>query len=478
MRRSCPHGAVVSAVTGDAKCKVALSAPCFLIFVAFALVSELRLDMQLFTGDRVTRDGSSTGIVVNGRLVLLIFFVGMHLIMFSQISLLAKDILSGDGSSEEMTIPLRYTPMRVPATEITTRHHAERRLCADFAQIYFPSLGIGKLRDSYVIETSVDPWSRPSRYPPLLHLLYALTICHLPYGPASLLHLALQTTLFLASFVYAFCVLKLKDRLLPAVLLLDTCLFLTPVGLSFFERGQLTLYVGLCYLWLMLALVTGKRRYVVLAALFSFMKWTSFPFVFVAFAVSLLTSTSFGELKQRAGLAALFGFLILFQLSLLPVDAAYFLKGLVTQEFGMVATAKGVALVRVMPLYLVKALPLFLLLVGAGNRFVRKDLLQLIPFFAGAAIILVTYPTMAYDYSVPYLAAFLPFMLFWGKLVGNDNLISWCASNLFSVFLLLASFAFFIFGYSEVAMILVYVIVAVLLMGAPYLALLNKPAGA
>lgn len=388
----------------------------------------------------------------------------------SQIYWLSKDILHGDGSCDEMSVSLRYPPMRVPVTPLTLQHQAQGRLCADFAQIYFPSLNLPALQGAYSIENSIDPWRRPSRYPPLIHVICAYTLCLLPYGQASLVHLALQTILFIASFVYTFSVLNLRKYLLPALLLLNICLFLTPVGLSFYERGQLTLYVGLCYLWLMLALVTGKRRYAIVSALFGFVKWVAFPFVFVSVAVALLISKNVRELKQRVISAGLFALLITLLLLTLPVNANFFVQGLVKQELGMVSIAMGNALVRIMPLHVVKSVPFFLIVIGFVSRFSgNRPLPYLIPFFAGAATILVTYPTFAFDYSVPYLAAFIPFLIYWAKLPGVDRVIGWSVQGLFYVFLPLASFAQFIFNYSETMVIMIYVVTGVVMVSVPFL---------
>ncbi|WP_243371769.1 hypothetical protein [Geotalea sp. SG265] len=417
----------------------------------------------------------STGIVVNGRLLFIVFFVLIHLMIASQVYWLSKDILLGDGSSSEMTIPLRYPTMRIPPTPIALQHQAQGRLCADFAQIYFPSQQVKALKDAYAIETTIDPWNRPSRYPPLIHFISAYTLCLLPYGQASFVHLAVQAILFIGSFIFVFFVLKITRYLLPALLLLDISLFLTPVGLSFFERGQFTLYVGLCYLWLMLALVTGKWRYVVVSALFGFVKWTAFPFAFVACAVSLLTARNIPELKQRGMISVLFFISILLMLLMLPNCAVSFLQGLFKQEAELTLMAMGNALVRIVPLYVVKSVPLVLMAIGFSNRFSGRQFPYLSPFFAGAATILVTYPTFAFDYSVPYLTAFIPFIIYWAALPGIDYITGWSTQILFYGFLLLASFAYFIFDGSETAVIMTYLIVGMVLMGVPFAVKLRPP---
>ncbi len=401
-------------------------------------------------------------------MIFLFFFVVLHLVIASQAYLLCRDIVNGDGSCDELKISLRYPPMRVPATLFTVQHQAQGRLCADFGQIYFPSQNRTALRDAYAIETTLDPWLRPSKYPPLLHVICVHTLSKLPYGQASLIHLAVQTILFIASFAFAFSVLNLKKYLLPSLLLLNVCLFLTPVGLSFFERGQFTLYVGLCYLWLMLALVTGKWRYVIVSALFGFVKWTAFPFVFVALAVCLLISRNARELKLGVVAVGLYILTILALLFSVPNDAVLFIQLLLYQELAL--SPMGISLARIVPRYTAKLLPYVLIFAGLLNRFSsNKPLPYLIPFFAGAATILVTYPTFAFDYSVPCLTAFIPFMIYWAKLPGIGRAMGWIVQGLFYAFLLLASFAQFVFNGSEAMVIMTYVIAAIALISAPFL---------
>jgi hypothetical protein len=419
--------------------------------------------------EKLTAEDPSTGLVVDGRLLFMVCFVLVHLAIASQVYWLSKDILYGDGSCEELTVPLRYPPMRVPTTPITRQFQAQGRLGADFAQIYFPSQNRAAVRDAYAVETTVDPWSRPSRYPPLIHRICAHTLCLLPYGEACLAHLAVQLLIFIGSFVFVFSRLGFKKYLLPALLLLDVCLFLTPVGLSFLERGQFTLYVGACYLWLMQALVTGKLRHIALSALFGFVKWTAFPFVFVVLGTRVLMAKKTEDFKLRSIAALVFLFVVVALLLPVPQDTVSFLQGVLKQESEMTSLAMGNALVRLVPWYVVKLIPLALVVIGASSRFRKIPLPYPAPFFAGSATILVTYPTFAYDYSVPYLTAFIPFLIYWATLPGIDAAVSRGIQWLFYAFLLLASFAMFIFNDSETMVIAIYLIAGTALIGIPLL---------
>jgi hypothetical protein len=155
-----------------------------------------------------------------------------------------------------------------------------------------------------------------------------------------------------------FSVLQLRKYLMPSLLLLNVCLFLTPVGLSFFERGQFTLYVGLCYLWLMLALVTGKWRYSIVSALFGFLKWTSFPVIFVVLSVYLIHGKNWQEIRERLALSALCCGTIMLLFFTFPRDDMFFLKELFAQELTFVPM--GITLLKLLPRFIVKTVPLFL----------------------------------------------------------------------------------------------------------------------
>ena len=433
-----------------------------------------------FQEGRLNTEDHSAGFVVNARMVFWVFFVLIHMAIASQIYWLSSDILEGDGSCDELTVSLRYPPMRVPETPITMQYQAQGRLCADFAQIYFPSQKKMALKEAYAIDTTLDPWLRPSKYPPLMHFIFSYTLCRLPYGQACLLHLAVQTVLFIASFVFAFFVLRLRKYLMPSLLLLNVCLFLTPVGLSFFERGQFTLYLGLCYLWLMLALVTGKWRYSIVTALFGFLKWTSFPVIVVVLSVYLIHSKNWQEIRERLVLSVLCFITIMLLFFTLARDGMFFLEALFEQELTFVPM--GITLLQLLPRFIVKTVPFFLVGVGLVNRLCfKQDVSSLLPFFAGSAIMLLMYPTFAFDYSDPCLLAFVPFMIHWAKSPGVDRSMGRVVLTLFIIFLIVASDAITVLGFSEREDIIMYIIMSLVLVGTPFLvpkrALEEQPSG-
>lgn len=381
---------------------------------------------------------------------------------------MAKDIVYGDGSSSHMDVTPRYSAMRIPEGISSLYYSSTGRLCADFGQVYFPSQNTAMLINAYKPETTMDPWHRPSRYHPFIHFLCSYTYCKLPYGPACLFHLAVQITFFIASLAYAFRVLNISQFFTPSLLLVNICLFMSPVGLSWVERGQFSLYVGLSYLWLMLALITQKRKFVIFSAFFAFFKWVAFPYIFVAFMVYLLSSARNIELKIRMTQLIIFLTVIFIPILLFLNDSVTFVNGLRWQElshpFG------GISLGRFLPVYLVKILPLLLILVGyLISRRIGKNTHYLIPFFTGTAIVMLTYPTLAYDYSAPYLTAFIPFMIYWARLPDIDKWMGHMVLSAFLVFLLLVSFSNKVFVNSEDFVLLEYLAFSLFIILTPLL---------
>jgi len=300
--------------------------------------------------------------------------------------------------------------MRLPAGPLPHAHDGVGRLGADFAQIYFPAQQISRTAESYREGTS-DPWGRPSRYPPLVHRACAGTICQLPYGPASLAHVVLQYLLLLVSLLYVFRRWNLQDSLLPALLLVNVCLFLSPVGLAWFERGQFTLYVALSILWLTFGLIERSTPSIALATLFAYVKWTAFPFVFVIVGLWVAVSKDRAELRSRIPLALLVPAAAAGLFVLDFASGLDFLAGLRHQELNL--PSSGLSLTRFLPRAIVKALPFALLAWGATRYRRTDDFTECAQFLALASVLLLLYPTKAFDYSVPCLFGLVPVLVRW-----------------------------------------------------------------
>ena len=392
---------------------------------------------------------------VRKPLFIITFIVLQPLSLYNFI-LLSKDMIYGDSSGLYLKPLPRYGFMRVPENTFTLKYEAFHRLAADFAQIYFPSQKLSSLTTAYTKDT-LDPWQRPSRYAPFIHAVYSFSFCKFEYGFASFLHMLVQMLLFFASFIYAFKILRIEKDLFPVILLVNFCLFLTPVGLSWFERGQFSLYVSLSYLWLFLGLVNRNGYYICISALFAYVKWTSFPFIFLVFLLWVLNSKSIKELKYSMYLALVFPLTVVFLFLLYFEYGIHFLIGLFDQE--ITYEPQGLSLMKLFPRFIVKILPFFLVVLGYFNiRKCKNKFLFLVPYFMGSGIILTIYPTLAYDYSIPCLFCFIPLVIYWEKCFKvNEHSRDYLIKYLFFFFIIIASFSVFV---SELIVIYGYILFA------------------
>lgn len=376
-----------------------------------------------------------------------------------QATWLARDVVTGDGSAAMLVVPPRYPPLRIPPSTLAARFDATGRLAADFSQVYFPACDDKPIALAYQRASSLDPWTRHSRFAPLVHAVCRWTACALPYGWASLAHLAVQVALLGYGLVRASRLLAPPRETLPTTLAVTVaCLFLAPVGLAFLERGQWSVYVGLAYLWLVLGILLDRPRYVVAAAAFAFMKWTSLPLTCTVLGAHVLSGRSIEECRQRVRPALVFAATFAALFLSMPEAGVAFFGGVQHQE--LLSRASGVSLVHFVPRPIVKLLPAMLALVGAlALRGRAPTDPALIPFAAGAGILLLSYPTVAHDYSLPSILGFLPLIAYWARSGGVPERLVTPASAGFALFLVLTSWSSEVFG-DPPAVVAAYVVAA------------------
>jgi hypothetical protein len=390
------------------------------------------------------------------KLLFIIFSVLCYSLILMNFYWLSRDMIYGDSSGQAVFPQPLIEFMRVPDSVIAIEHNAVNRIAADYAQIYFPSQELSNLTRNY--ETGyLDPWARPSRYAPLIHYICSILFCKLGYGYASFIHMLTQMVLFYFFFIIAFKALGIETNLWSGLLLVNIFLFATPAGLGWFERGQFSLYIALSYLLLILGFLKNKPAFVIASAMFAYVKWTSFPFLFVVFAVYLLSSSNMKEGLKNTRLALIY-LLIILSLSLLFRSSfIHFLEGLYIQEAN--TTPAGISLVWVLPRSIVKGLPFFLIVLGyLALQRNNKTFSYLIPYLVGSGILLLNYPTKSYEYNIPNLFCFIPLIFYWTK---KSDLISKMIRYSFFLFIILMSFSYYISLFKNIYIILsIYVVVS------------------
>ena len=401
------------------------------------------------------------------KTLFIILFILIHIFILRNIYYLSRDIVLGDESAVKIFPQPQYGLTRIYERPYSIGHEAINRLAVDFAQVYFPSQEFSNLSKNYQ-SGYLDPLSRPSRYAPFVHFLCAVTICNLDYGFASIFHMLIQLIMFYAFFIFAFRTLHVDAHFWPGLLLANVCLFLTPAGLAWFERGQFSLYVTISYLLIILGLFKRNFFFIILSALFAYIKWTSFPYIFVVIFIFLLNSKSRIDLKQNILLASAFLIPILILLLLFPAKSYHFLVGLYYQE--RFATPEGVSLTLMLPAGIVKVLPFLLIILGHFYvRYNQNDFDRSIPYLIGSAIVLLTYPTIAYDYSVSTLLCFIPLVLYWAELpnIKLNQVMREFVKYSFFLFLLLASNSIYVNWFFPKNFVDEYLFFSAILMLAP-----------
>jgi hypothetical protein len=399
------------------------------------------------------------------RFLLIVISIFGFSIAFNNFILLSKDIIFGDFSGEKV-FPQPFTGLwRIPDRVNAIEHNAVDRLAVDYAQVYFPSQEFSSLTRNY--ETGyLDPWERPSRYAPFVHYFCSISFCKLDYGYASFLHMFIQTLLFFFFFIIAFKMLEIESDLWFGLLLVAVLLFATPAGLGWLERGQFSLYVAISYLLLILGFLKNKPVLILVSALFAYVKWTSFPFLLVVFIVFLLSSKNRKEGVRNIQFALTYILIILLLSLSFRSKFIHFIEGLYTQELYVQPT--GISLAQLLPAAIVKGLPFILIFLGyLYLRRNNKNFDQLIPYLIGCGILLLIYPTVAFEYNIPNLFCFIPLVFYWTK---NSSPMSKTIRYAFFLFIFLISFPNFLGSFVSVNTVLVgYLVVSIVFLLFPYL---------
>lgn len=385
-------------------------------------------------------------------------------IAFNNFIFLSKDVIYGDFSGER-TFPQPFTGLwRIPDRVNAIEHNAVDRLTVDYAQVYFPSQEFSSLTRNY--ETGyLDPWERPSRYAPFIHYLCSISFCKLDYGYASFLHILTQTLLFYFFFIIAFKMLNIESDLWFGLLLVSVLLFATPAGLGWFERGQFSLYVAISYLLLMIGFLKNKPVFILASALFAYVKWTSFPFLLVVFIIYLLSSKNRREGVRNIQMALMYLLIILLLSLSFRSKFIHFIEGLYTQE--LYVEPVGISMAQLLPASIVKGLPFILIFLGyLYLRRSNKNFNHLIPYLIGSGILLLTYPTVAFEYNIPNLFCFIPLVFYWTR---NSDPMSKIVRYAFFLFIFLISFPNLLGSFISVNTILAgYLVVSIAFLLFPY----------
>lgn len=375
-------------------------------------------------------------------------------IIFQNAKNLSIAILTGD---ETPLTPKPYHGfLHLPQSDNPERKNMT--FAADFAAIYYTAR---HFNEPDIYAGKYDPAGRHILYSPSTYYFYQKTFCRLPYGQAALAHLSFQLILLFAATFFLLGRIKRLFLLIPVTVIYGILIFLTPVGLSWFERGQTDLYAACALMFLIFSFYESKGYAWILAALCLSLKYTIIIFVAEFIFIYLLFSSD--RMKWRNFFLFLGGFfltLILFPPQFLPFVWSMY----ETQNFhfqGM--TLVGRVSREILFVIAGASLGLYLGLAGLQRKkeiFVRQTLL---PYGTGLIVLNLLFLSFNYQYRIMTLIGFIPLFILWYFRWNQKGKLSLFFILIFTVFLI---FSFHVPGIfnpsypSDGYFVLVYIIYA------------------
>lgn len=315
---------------------------------------------------------------------------------------------------------------------------------ADFGEIYLSARALRHGESAYRAATPAlaDPFGRPKNYPSLMYWFY-VPLSRLAFWPALVIHTVFS---LLAVFgASAFVLWKAgRGRNIGHVLLAQASLFfLTPIGVTHFERGQFDLLVAaivaLCF-----ACSFVNRGVFVLAiatGIAGALKWTSLPFLGCFCALGFLLNSG---RRRRA-------FFVLPLMTLLAT--VIFWSGLreywsSIHYFDLDARPYGITLRHFLPSLTVKLLPIALTLTLGILVWIRarsgSERYRLFVNASGPLALVLTnlaicFPAVSYEYHTVTALGMLPCLVVWtDKASGVPASFKAVTCALYGVFLVVA----------------------------------------
>lgn len=374
-----------------------------------------------------------------------------------------------------------YAPVKSPnnnprLAELMKSKNGVGKMGLDFVNIYYPATRVFSGETPY--SHRWDPIGRRPAYPPILTTIYRVILTPLNYGTALLAHNYLQILLLiLALFIVVIKSYKLEYRhffALIGVFLLF--LFKTSVGLSWFERGQFSLYPLVSYVFLLLGMKDEKVSYFLTAGLFASFKWSAFPFLGMA-------TLGFFVYRNREKLLTFdksftiyfftIGVPIVLGLAIFPSMTLDYLK--IIKTLTQIGGAAGISLAIFYPKVVVQLIPFIWLF--AFTLFMKLDRgkaksygleLGFFPFLFSLAVLCSIADVWVYYHRLIPVLAFLPFFVCRYVLAkGGDRAFSFFTLGLALILLL---FMTRVIDMPSMRSVKIYMIGGILFFIGPYLA--------
>ena len=268
-------------------------------------------------------------------------------------------------------------------------------------------------------------------------------LCNISFPLAGLYFIFLQVALLIISSYWILRHYRLGIVILPVTVFYCFVLFLTPVGLTWFERGQFDIYSALAILFFMFAVYEKKAYAFVVSGLFFSLKFTAIILFIQAFIIYLLFYRGKGSFK----------FFCLWMGTLL-LTLAFFPRQLVFDSFLALfkfqnQSPAGVTLAGKMPYVYVGVLSILSVLGYLTALLLRKNegafLKTFLPYLTALLAFDLLMPVRGWEYRFLCFLGFVPMLIPWAMKYKDDHLYSSVFIFLFAVFLMTGLHAYRIF---------------------------------
>ncbi|OGJ74754.1 hypothetical protein A2384_06895 [Candidatus Peribacteria bacterium RIFOXYB1_FULL_54_35] len=262
-------------------------------------------------------------------------------------------------------------------------------------------------------------WDRTPVHPPFTYFVYRMLV-PLGFPAVRTIHTIAKLALFFLSAAAVLWSLRAEKVLLPTLLAILCCIFLSPTGLSELERGQSELFIAASFMLVFAAVFRDRALWLILAGIAASLKISSLlflgPFVFLAFAVN----------RERFGrmifvIAVVFFSLLLFFPFLSGFARSILVGDLLVGGADGNQYADGVSFALLFPYYIGKSiiiastmffLGIFLSIRGREQR-TESFLRASFPLAVMLILQAIGFRTLSWEYKSVEILALLPGLYLW-----------------------------------------------------------------
>lgn len=264
-------------------------------------------------------------------------------------------------------------------------------------------------------------WDRTPVHPPFTYFVYRMLV-PLGFPAVRTIHTVAKLAIFFLSAAAVLWLFRAERVLLPTLLAIICCIFLSPTGLSELERGQAELFIAAAFMLVFAAVFRDRVLWLILAGIAASLKISSLlflgPFVFLAFVVN---RERFG--RMTIVIAVVFSLLLLFFPFLFGFIRSIIVGDLLVGGAGRDQYPAGVSFTLFLPFYIGKSiiiastmffLGVFLSIRGREQRtgaFLRASF----PLAVVLILQAIGFRTLSWEYKSVEILALLPGLYLWLK---------------------------------------------------------------